>query len=162
MTLIRSISGIRGTIGGKPGEGLTPPDIVRFTAGFAKWLLRNNRKKIQVVIGRDARTSGGMISDLVSGTLLGMGIDVLDIGLTTTPTAGIAIPGSDSQGGIMITASHNPRQWNALKLLNEAGEFLSREEGETVLDIGTSGSSLCSNTGARNLFLRGPVPPDPY
>jgi phosphomannomutase len=135
MTLIRSISGIRGTIGGKPGEGLTPPDIVRFTAGFAKWLLRNNRKKIRVVIGRDARTSGGMISDLVSGTLLGMGIDVLDIGLTTTPTAGIAIPGSDSQGGIMITASHNPRQWNALKLLNEAGEFLSREEGETVLKI---------------------------
>jgi phosphomannomutase len=134
MSLIKSISGIRGTIGGKPGEGLTPCDIVKFTAAFTEFIKKDfKNKRLQVVIGRDARISGGMISDLVSGTLLAMGADVIDIGLTTTPTTELAVIETGAQGGIIITASHNPKQWNALKLLNHLGEFLSAADGEEVV-----------------------------
>ncbi|MGE5423999.1 MAG: phosphoglucosamine mutase [Syntrophothermus sp.] len=136
MTLIRSISGIRGTIGGKPGEGLTPFDVVRFTAAYATFI-RNKEQvsKLNIIVGRDARISGKMVTDLVSGTLTGMGANVIDIGLTTTPTAEIAVTHLKTHGGIIITASHNPRQWNALKLLNSRGEFLSASDGEEVLAI---------------------------
>jgi phosphomannomutase len=139
MSLIRSISGIRGTIGGKPGEGLTPPDIVKYTAAFAAFI-RNHHSgdRLLIVIGRDARISGGMVSDLISGTLLAMGADVLDIGLTTTPTAEIAVTDSGAHGGIIITASHNPKQWNALKLVNHQGEFLSAADGAEVIKISES------------------------
>ncbi len=140
MTLIRSISGIRGTIGGKPGEGLTPVDIVKTGAGFAAWLAkRNPGRKLKVVIGRDARISGGLISDLISGTLLGMGADVLDAGLTTTPSVELAIVDKNAHGGIIITASHNPAQYNALKLLDHKGEFLSGKDGEEVIRISDEG-----------------------
>jgi phosphomannomutase len=134
MSLIRSISGIRGTIGGKPGEGLTPDDIVKFTAAFTAFIQKRfSNNRLQIVIGRDARTSGKIVSDLISGTLIAMGADVIDIGLTTTPTAELAVIGTASHGGIMITASHNPKQWNALKLLNHLGEFFSAADGEEVI-----------------------------
>lgn len=134
MSLIKSISGIRGTIGGKPGEGLTPDDIVKFTAAFTEFIKKGFKdNNLQVVIGRDARISGGMVSGLVSGTLLAMGADVIDIGLTTTPTTELAVLETGAQGGIIITASHNPKQWNALKLLNHLGEFLSASDGEEVV-----------------------------
>ena len=135
MTLIKSISGIRGTIGGAQGKGLTPPDIVRFTAAYSIFIQRNHQHKVTVVVGRDARISGKMVNDLVTGTLTGMGINVIDIGLSTTPTTEIAVTETGSQGGIIITASHNPKQWNALKLLNDKGEFLSAAEGEEVIRI---------------------------
>jgi len=136
MPLIKSISGIRGTIGGVPGEGLTPVDIVRFTASYATWLKDSTvRKRITVMVGRDARVSGRMVNDLVVGTLIGMGIDVVDIGMTTTPTTEIAVTENKAQGGIIITASHNPKQWNALKFLNEQGEFLSAEDGKKILTL---------------------------
>lgn len=136
MTLIKSISGIRGTIGNKVGENLTPLDTVKFTSAFGFWLIkRNNNKRIKVVIGRDARISGKMISGLVSETLIGLGIDVLDLGLSTTPTVEVAVAMEKAQGGIIITASHNPKQWNALKLLNEKGEFINGKDGEEVLKI---------------------------
>lgn len=136
MTLIKSISGIRGTIGGKVGEGLTPLDAVLFAAAYGSWLKTQNlSKKLKVVIGRDARISGQMISDLVSSTLIGLGIDVVNLGLSTTPTVEIAVPLENAQGGIILTASHNPKQWNALKLLNEKGEFISGAEGEMLLEI---------------------------
>jgi phosphomannomutase len=136
MTLIKSISGIRGTIGGKVGEGLTPLDAVLFAAAYGSWLkTQNPSKKIKVVIGRDARISGQMISDLVCSTLIGLGIDVVNLGLSTTPTVEIAVPMENAQGGIILTASHNPKQWNALKLLNEKGEFISGAEGEMLLEI---------------------------
>ena len=136
MTLIKSISGIRGTIGGKVGEGLTPLDAVLFAAAYGSWLkIQNPSKKLKVVIGRDARISGQMISDLVSSTLIGLGIDVVNLGLSTTPTVEIAVPMESAQGGIILTASHNPKQWNALKLLNEKGEFISGAEGEMLLEI---------------------------
>lgn len=136
MTLIKSISGIRGTIGGKPGEGLTPLDATKFAAAYGVWVLDNNDGiKPTVVIGRDARISGKMISELVIRTLQGLGIDVIDLGLSTTPTVEVAVPMEKAQGGIIITASHNPKQWNALKLLNEKGEFISDEEGKTILKI---------------------------
>ncbi|MEX1003522.1 MAG: phosphoglucosamine mutase [Crocinitomicaceae bacterium] len=142
MTLIKSISGIRGTIGGSAGEGLTPLDTVKFTAAYGSWLInRNKSEKITVVIGRDARISGPMISDLVVSTLNGLGIDVIDLGLSTTPTVEIAVPMENAKGGIIITASHNPKQWNALKLLNEKGEFISAEDGAEVLEIAENGSS---------------------
>lgn len=131
MTLIKSISGIRGTIGGQPSNNLTPLDIVKYAASFGQWVKANNSKK--VVIGRDARISGEMVSQLISNTLIGMGIDVVDLGLTTTPTVEIAVPKEKAGGGIIITASHNPIQWNALKLLNHEGEFLSKENGEKIL-----------------------------
>ncbi|MFI5148619.1 MAG: phosphoglucosamine mutase [Bacteroidia bacterium] len=135
MTLIKSISGIRGTIGGKPGEGLSPVDIVKFAAAYGTWIINNNKqvKKIKIVVGRDARISGPMVSQLVIGTLTGLGIDVIHIGLSTTPTVEIAVPEEKAHGGIIITASHNPKQWNALKLLNERGEFISEKDGEYVL-----------------------------
>jgi phosphomannomutase len=136
MTLIKSISGFRGTIGGKVDQGLTPIDAVKFAAAYGTWLKnRNSEQKIKVVIGRDARLSGQMISDLVVSTLVGLGIDVVNLGLSTTPTVEIAVPMENAQGGIILTASHNPKQWNALKLLNERGEFISAKEGEALLEI---------------------------
>lgn len=136
MTLIKSISGFRGTIGGKVDQGLTPIDAVKFAAAYGTWLKnRNPEQKIKVVIGRDARLSGQMISDLVVSTLVGLGIDVVNLGLSTTPTVEIAVPMENAQGGIILTASHNPKQWNALKLLNERGEFISAKEGEELLEI---------------------------
>lgn len=136
MTLIKSISGIRGTIGGKPGESLTPLDTVIFTSAYGTWLLnRNKGKKVKVVVGRDARISGQMISDIVCSTLSGLGIDVVNLGLSTTPTVEVAVPLENAAGGIIITASHNPKQWNALKLLNEKGEFISDSDGKALLDI---------------------------
>jgi phosphomannomutase len=136
MTLIKSISGIRGTIGGKVNDGLTPIDTVKFAAAYGTWLKNQYpAKKIKVVIGRDARLSGQMISDLVSSTLIGLGIDVINLGLSTTPTVEIAVPLEEAQGGIILTASHNPKQWNALKLLNSKGEFISGMEGELLLQI---------------------------
>lgn len=140
MTLIKSISGIRGTIGGKVDNGLTPIDAVKFAAAYGTWLINRNTsvKKLKVVIGRDARISGQMISDLVSSTLIGLGIDVVDLGLSTTPTVEIAVPMENAQGGIILTASHNPKEWNALKLLNEKGEFISGEDGNDVLAIAES------------------------
>lgn len=134
MALIKSISGIRGTIGGEVGEGLTPVDTVKFAAAFGSWLLQQSDNK-KVVIGRDARISGEIFSRLVSATLQGLGIDVIDLGLTTTPTVEIAIPVEKAAGGIILTASHNPVQWNALKLLDQNGEFISGEAGQQVLEI---------------------------
>ncbi|WP_114752368.1 phosphoglucosamine mutase [Pleomorphovibrio marinus] len=134
MALIKSISGIRGTIGGKPGEGLSPLDIVKFSAAYGQWVLDTSQIP-KVVIGRDARISGSMVSQLVSATLQGMGIHVIDLGLSTTPTVELAVPWENAGGGIIITASHNPIQWNALKLLNQHGEFINFEEGEKVLQI---------------------------
>ncbi|HNS18755.1 MAG TPA: phosphoglucosamine mutase [Bacteroidales bacterium] len=139
MALIKSISGIRGTLGGTPGDGLTPPDIMKFTIGFAKFLFTKKRTRpLQVVIGRDARPSGEMVSGIVSGTLLGLGIHVIDLGLTTTPTLEIAVMETGSTGGIMITASHNAKHWNALKLMNRCGEFLSAADGNKVLQLATT------------------------
>lgn len=141
MTLIKSISGIRGTIGGGIGENLTPIDIVRFTSAYAEWLKqRNNAKRCRVAVGRDARISGEMVNNLVIGTLLGCGVDVLNLGLATTPTVEMAVIHEKTDGGIILTASHNPRQWNALKLLNEKGEFLSDTDGRKVLEIADSES----------------------
>jgi phosphomannomutase len=134
MTLIKSISGIRGTIGGKPGNGLTPNDIVKYTAAYGRWVLQTTGVN-KVVIGRDARISGEMVKNLVVGTLMSIGIDVVDIGLSTTPTVEVAVPDEKAGGGIIITASHNPKQWNALKLLNSAGEFINDAEGQAVLAI---------------------------
>jgi phosphomannomutase len=139
MTLIKSISGIRGTIGGKVDQGLTPIDAVKFAAAYGTWLKsRNPQQRLKVVIGRDARISGPMISDLVIATLVGLGIDVINLGLSTTPTVEVAVPMENAHGGIILTASHNPKQWNALKLLNEKGEFISGAEGETLLRIAES------------------------
>ncbi|MBR5832661.1 MAG: phosphoglucosamine mutase [Bacteroidales bacterium] len=134
MSLIKSISGIRGTIGGKQGEGLSPLDVVKFTSAFAAFLKkRSDKEKLQLVVGRDARISGQMVDSLVVGTLLGMGIDVIETGLSTTPTVEVAVVDKKADGGIIITASHNPMQWNALKLLNAKGEFINAEEGNEVL-----------------------------
>lgn len=136
MTLIKSISGIRGTIGGKPGNNLTPLDAVKFAAAYGIWLKSySNKDKLTVVIGRDARLSGEMIQNVVVATLVGLGIDVIDLGLSTTPTVEIAVPLEEADGGIILTASHNPKQWNALKLLNEKGEFLDAEQGALILDL---------------------------
>lgn len=137
MTLIKSISGIRGTIGGKPDQGLTPLDAVRFASAYGTWILKNNEgaKKLSVVIGRDARMSGQMISNIVSGTLVGLGINVIDLGLSTTPTVEMAVTWLKAAGGIILTASHNPKQWNALKLLNEKGEFISEQTGQEILKL---------------------------
>lgn len=137
MTLIKSISGIRGTIGGQPGKNLTPLDAVKFAAAYGTWLQNENKhinpNKLIVVIGRDARISGSMIQNLVANTLIGMGITVIDLGLSTTPTVEIAVPNENAHGGIILTASHNPKQWNALKLLNYKGEFLDAEQGAKIL-----------------------------
>lgn len=145
MALIKSISGIRGTIGGAPGSNLSPIDVVKFTAAFGSILLEKSKggksAHTKVVIGRDGRISGAMISNLVSSTLIGMGIDVLDLGLSTTPTVEIATKKESANGGLIITASHNPKEWNALKLLNEEGEFIDAETGARLLEIAT-GSNL--------------------
>jgi phosphomannomutase len=133
MALIKSISGIRGTIGGKPGEGLTPLDVVKFASAYGSWVI-NQTKNPKVVIGRDARISGEMVSKLVAATLQGLGIDVIDLGLSTTPTVELAVPLEKAGGGIILTASHNPIQWNALKLLNDKGEFISDSEGKSILE----------------------------
>jgi phosphomannomutase len=143
MTLIKSISGIRGTIGGQPGAGLTPLDTVKFTAAFGSWIKKqsgkSDRERVKIVVGRDARISGPMVSQIVNGTLSGMGIDVVEIGLATTPTVEIAVPIEKADGGIILTASHNPKQWNALKLLNNKGEFLDDANGKQVLAMAESG-----------------------
>ncbi|TGE26265.1 phosphoglucosamine mutase [Hymenobacter metallicola] len=135
MALIKSISGIRGTIGGAAGEGLTPIDVVKYAAAFGTWVLETTQNNT-IVIGRDARISGEMVSKLVEGTLRGLGINVIDLGLSTTPTVEIAVPAKKAGGGIILTASHNPKQWNALKLLNDKGEFISDADGQQVLALG--------------------------
>lgn len=137
MTLIKSISGIRGTIGGEVGNNLTPIDIVKFAAAYATFIKRtlSKNEKTKIVLGRDARISGPMVHSIISGTLVGMGCNVIDIGLATTPTTEIAVVKEKADGGIIITASHNPKQWNALKLLNNKGEFLNVDDGNTVLSI---------------------------
>ena len=141
MTLIKSISGIRGTIGGKAGDGLTPLDVVKFTSAYAEFLKkRAGKTELTVVVGRDARISGEMVNSLVIGTLTGCGIDVIDLGLSTTPTVEVAVPAESADGGIILTASHNPKQWNALKLLNEKGEFISGDDGAELLNIAESES----------------------
>ena len=146
MTLIKSISGIRGTIGGPVGENLTPIDVVKFTTAYVRLIAeRNPGKKLVIVIGRDARISGEMVSNLVEGTLLACGADVINVGLCTTPGTEMAVITKKADGGIIITASHNPRQWNALKLLNSDGEFLNDAEGKRVLvvdDVISTGGSL--------------------
>lgn len=140
MTLIKSISGIRGTIGGVVNEGLTPVDTVKFAAAYGTWLKSQHQvTQLKVIVGRDARPSGQMVSDLVCSTLIGLGIDVINLGLSTTPTVEVAVPLEDAHGGIILTASHNPKQWNALKLLNEKGEFISAQEGAELLDIAENG-----------------------
>jgi phosphomannomutase len=144
MTLIKSISGIRGTIGGPVGDGLNPLDIVRFTAAYATQIKKNKNGLSKIVVGRDARISGEMVNQLVIGTLLGMGFDVVNIGLATTPTTELAVIMEKAAGGIILTASHNPKQWNALKLLNEKGEFLNALEGENVLKIAAEESFIFS------------------
>lgn len=133
MALIKSISGIRGTIGGNPGDNLTPLDIVKFTAAYGNWILSKDLPK-KIVIGRDGRISGAMVQQLVVNTLIGLGIDVIDTGLSTTPTVELAVVWENAGGGIIITASHNPKEWNALKLLNNAGEFISGEDGALILE----------------------------
>ena len=136
MTLIKSISGIRGTIGGNSGQNLTPIDIVESISAYSSWLKNNHlNKKLKIVIGRDARISGEMVENICIGTLQAMGIDVVNIGLSTTPTVEIAVPLENADGGIILTASHNPKQWNALKLLNNKGEFISAEDGKKLLDF---------------------------
>ena len=136
MTLIKSISGIRGTIGGKVNEGLTPLDAVKFASAYGTWLIaRNGRNKTKVVIGRDARISGEMIQNLVQYSLISMGVDVVDLGLSTTPTVEIMVQKYNANGGIIITASHNPSEWNALKLLDENGEFLDSDQGKLIVDF---------------------------
>lgn len=140
MTLIKSISGIRGTIGGAIGNGLSPIDVVKFSSAYATWLKSYREKnRCKVVVGRDARISGEMVNHLVIGTLLGCGCDVVNIGLASTPTTELAVTMEQADGGIILTASHNPKQWNALKLLNERGEFLNKAEGEALLDIAERG-----------------------
>jgi phosphomannomutase len=139
MALIKSISGIRGTIGGKPGESLSPVDIVKFAAAFGTWVQRRNSKKeLKVIVGRDARKSGSMVNSLVITSLRCLGINVVDLGMATTPTVELAVTGTCADGGIIITASHNPSEWNALKLLNESGEFLSSHDGMKVLDLASA------------------------
>lgn len=134
MALIKSISGIRGTIGGTPGQNLTPPDIVKFTAAYANWI-KEKKRSGKVVVGRDGRISGSMVHALVINTLIAAGLQVIDLGLTTTPTVELAVVWEEADGGIIITASHNPKEWNALKLLNEQGEFISADDGEWILDM---------------------------
>ncbi len=140
MTLIKSISGIRGTIGGKVGDNLTPVDAVKFASAYGTWLKNNsaNKGKLTVVVGRDARISGLMIQNLVVNTLIGLGINVIDLDLSTTPTVEVAVPLENADGGIILTASHNPKQWNALKLLNDKGEFLNGADGAKILEIAES------------------------
>jgi phosphomannomutase len=145
MALMKSISGIRGTIGGKPGDTLSPIDVVKYTAAYGALLLQKNSESKKVVIGRDGRISGEMIRHLVVNTLVAMGLDVVDLGLSTTPTVEMAVVWEKAAGGIILTASHNPKEWNALKLLNEAGEFISAEDGQTVLQLADTGDIHFAN-----------------
>ena len=155
MALIKSISGIRGTIGGEVNNNLTPIDAVKFAAAYGMWLKNNSKKEsLTVIIGRDARISGKMVSSLVSNTLVGLGINVTDIGLSTTPTVEVAVTLEQADGGIIITASHNPKQWNALKLLNEKGEFLNAEAGETVLKIAEDNSYVFAEVDALGKYRK--------
>ncbi len=149
MTLIKSISGIRGTIGGKPSDNLTPIDAVKFAAAYGSWLKNQNKNEtVKVVVGRDARISGEMIQQLVMNTLIGLGIDVIDLDLSTTPTVEVAVPLEKASGGIILTASHNPKQWNALKLLNEKGEFLNGKQGAEILEIAEAADFTFSEVDA--------------
>ena len=153
MTLIKSISGIRGTIGGKANDNLTPIDTVKFAAAYGTWLLKrhSSKNRLKVVVGRDARISGKMVSSLVSNTLVGLGIDIINASLSTTPTVEIAVTLENADGGIIITASHNPKQWNALKLLNEKGEFLNAAEGEEIIRLANADDfnfALIDNIGS--------------
>ena len=158
MSLIKSISGIRGTIGGRAGDGLTPLDIVKFTSAYATFMRRNSPVRSDViVVGRDARVSGRMVLNLVVGTLTGMGFDVVNIGLATTPTTELAVVGEKACGGIIITASHNPKQWNALKLLNHNGEFLTDAEGKEVLRLAEAEDFECIFTRAE--YRKAEAPP---
>lgn len=155
MTLIKSISGIRGTIGGKTGEGLNPLDVVKFTSAYGCWVKKKTKSATyKVVIGRDARISGSMVTHLVTGTLMGLGIDVVDLDLSTTPTVEVAVPLEKAQGGIILTASHNPKQWNALKLLNEKGEFISAKDGEEVLEIAEKGDVVFEEVNNLGTYSR--------
>ncbi len=154
MTLIKSISGIRGTIGGKPGDNLTPLDIVKFTAAFGNWIKQQSGKdKCAVVLGRDARISGPMAEQLVCGTLMGLGIDVINTGFATTPTVEIAVTEAKADGGMILTASHNPKQWNALKLLNNKGEFINDAEGRKVLQMADSDNCIFENVDSLGKIL---------
>jgi len=154
VTLIKSISGIRGTIGGTPGDGLSPLDIVKFSSAYAAWLKENNKtsKQLTVLIGRDARISGNMVSKIVAGTLMGMGINVIDAGLSTTPTIEVGVTELKANGGIILTASHNPKQWNALKLLNNKGEFISEEDGKRILELAEDQSMTYSEVGTLGTY----------
>ncbi len=134
MSLIKSISGFRGTIGGKPEDNLTPLDIVKFSAAYANWIRQNASGKAKVVVGRDGRMSGEMVQNIVVSTLVAMGIDVINVGLSTTPTVEMSVVFEQADGGIILTASHNPKEWNALKLLNNKGEFISSEDGKKILE----------------------------
>ena len=156
MSLIKSISGIRGTIGGNVNDNLTPVDAVKFAAAYGSWLLKRNadKEKVRVVIGRDARISGKMISSLVANTLVGMGIHVIDLGLSTTPTVEVAVPMERAEGGIILTASHNPKQWNALKLLNEKGEFLSGDDGREILEIAENDSYIFADVDDLGIYIK--------
>lgn len=156
MSLIKSISGIRGTIGGCVNDNLTPVDAVKFAAAYGSWLLKRNpdKEKLRVVIGRDARPSGKMISSLVANTLVGMGIHVLDLGLSTTPTVEIAVPIEKADGGIILTASHNPKQWNALKLLNEKGEFLNGVDGKQILEVAENDTYTFANVDDLGIYMK--------
>ena len=151
MSLIKSISGIRGTIGGAAGDNLTPQDIVECSAAFGYWVIQKSGKR-KIVIGRDARISGEIVSNLVVSTLRSLGIDVIDLGLSTTPTVEIAVPDEDAGGGIILTASHNPKQWNALKLLNEKGEFISASDGKDVLDFIENGRIEYANVDSLGTY----------
>ncbi len=156
MTLIKSISGIRGTIGGTVNTNLTPIDAAKFAAAYGTWLLKrsNADRRLRVILGRDARISGKMISSIVANTLIGLGIDVLDLGLSTTPTVEVAVPNESADGGIILTASHNPKQWNALKLLNEKGEFLSGADGAEILAIAESDQYTFAEVDDLGIYMK--------
>lgn len=155
MTLIKSISGIRGTIGGKPGDNLTPQDIVLYSSAYATWLKEYHQgSDVKVVVGRDARISGELLSNLVSGTLCALGNDVIDLGLSTTPTVELAVPMEKAQGGIILTASHNPFEWNALKLLNEKGEFVSSEDGKRIVELAERGDFNYNSADALGTIVK--------
>jgi len=154
MTLIKSISGIRGTIGGKVGENLTPIDAVKFGCAYGSWLKDNsNDSDISVVIGRDARISGEMIQNLVQNSLISLGINVVDLGLSTTPTVELMVKEYNASGGIVITASHNPAEWNALKLLDKNGEFLNSQSGEEIIKISENDSYVFSEINDLGIFF---------
>ena len=153
MTLIKSISGIRGTIGGDVGDSLSPLDIVRFTTSYASFIRKRNTDSNTIIIGRDARKSGLMVSNIVTGTLIGCGFDVIDIGLSTTPTVEVAVQLESTAGGIIITASHNPEEWNALKLLNEKGEFLSARDGNDLLNLIDNDNFSYSNINSIGKYI---------